>query len=1078
MRFGILGPTQVRLADGREVAVGGPGLRALLALLLVDAGRVVTAERLIDGLYGGSLPSGAANALQSQVSRLRHLLRDSDSGRPGPLVEFHPAGYRLAVDAGDVDAHRFERLAADGRRALAAGDRRLAAALLRQALDLWRGPALADVGDAPFVTAQAARLEELRLATIEDRVEAELGLGEHRGLVAELQELVARHPLRERLRVQLMRALYGGGRQAEALGVFEDTRRALAEELGADPGQELAAMHLAVLRADPALATAAPPPSRQGLPAQFTSFVGRTEDVRRVGKLLGEARLVTLTGPGGAGKTRLAVEAAGREPTDVCFVQLAPLGDGADVPLAVLGALGVREAGLLPFPPPDRRAPPPPDTGERLVAALADRELLLVLDNCEHVVEAVARLAHWLLTGCPTLLILATSREALGITGETLCPVPPLPLPPKGATPVEALGSPAVRLFADRAAAVRPDFAVSAANVGAVVRICQVLDGLPLAIELAAARLRALPLAELAARLGDRFRLLSHGSRTADPRHHTLRAVVQWSWDLLDDTERTLARRLTVFVGGATLESAERVCGLPATEVVEVLTSLVDKSLVEAAGEDEPRYRMLGTVHAFCAERLAEAAEQERLRAAHSAYFLDLAVTAEPHLRDREQLEWLRRLDAEHDNLNAALRQAVHTTETGTALRLVAALSWYWWLRGRRSEGTVLAGELLDAIGPEAPPGLEEEYALCVLNVALTRSADPALRTRLRAAESFAYGDTLHWPPRYPFLSVLLGMAAGPPEEDMIAEVMRHRQIGPDPWYEALAHLGLGLMRLFVGAVATAESELTAALDGFRAVGDRWGMGMALAELAMLAGQRGERERSIALTDEALDLVGQLDAADDMASLLCRRAEGSVRAGDLADAHADYERAAELARRAGTPEMLAAAHHGLGEVARLRGDLGRARRLYETALAVCRKGWFSAEEIRADIFVALVRVAEAEGDAEAARAWHRQVLSAVPGTTGRTVPPAAAEALAGVALLEGDGKRAALLLGVGRALRGSSVAGDPDVARVAAAAKALIGDAAYEQVHRQGAELPREQALALLGAPPSAPGAPPSAPRA
>jgi predicted ATPase/DNA-binding SARP family transcriptional activator len=1073
MRFGILGPTQVRLADGRQVAVGGPGLRALLALLLVDAGQVVTAERLIDGLYGESPPSGATNALQSQVSRLRQLLRDQD--RPGSLVEFHPAGYRLAVDLGEVDAHRFERLAAEGRQALAAGDRQRAATLLREALELWRGPALADAGDAPFVKAQVARLDELRLAAIEDRAEAELGLGAHRALVAELQQLVAAHPLRERLRGQLMRALYGAGRQAEALAVFEDARRALAEELGTDPSAELAAVHLAVLRADPALNPAAPPASRQGLPAQLTSFVGRADEVRRVGKLLGEVRLVTLTGPGGAGKTRLAIEAAGHEPADVCFVQLAPLGDGADVPLAVLGALGLREAGLLPYPVSDGRGPPPDSTG-RLIAALADRPLLLVLDNCEHVVDAAARLAHRLLSACPTLRILATSREALGITGETLYPVPPLPLPPPGTTLPETLGYPAVRLFADRAVAVRPDFAVDTENADEVLRICRALDGLPLAIELAAARLRSLPLAEVAARLDDRFRLLSRGSRTADPRHQTLRAVVEWSWDLLDGAEQTLARRLTVFAGGATLEAAEHVCGLPAGEVIEVLTSLADKSLVEAVGEDGRRCRMLDTVRAFCAERLAEAGEQERMRSAHAAYFLDLAETAEPFLRRREQLEWLRRLDAEHDNFNAALRQAVHTAETGTALRLIAALSSYWWLRGRRSEGSALAGELLDAIGPEPPSGLGEEYALCVLNVALSRSGDPELRTHLRAAESILYTHPLDPPPRYPILSVFLGMAAGPPEEEIVAQLMnRQHQLGPDPWTQALAHFGWGFMRLFGGAVADAEAELARSLEGFRALGDRWGMAMALEQLAELAAWRGDRARSIALTDEALDLAGQLDAVDDVAGLLCRRAGGSVRAGDLAGAGADYERAAELARRAGTPEKLANAHHGLGAVARLRGDLAEARRLCETALAECPTGWFAAEETRAEILIALGRIAEAEGDAGEARAWHRRALTATLATTlgsrGSAGPPAAAEALAGVALLEGDPEHAALLLGVGRLLRGSSVAGDPDVARVSAAAKARIGEEAFELAYQQGAAMTRDQALATLGAPPSASGA-------
>ncbi|RLP88737.1 BTAD domain-containing putative transcriptional regulator [Micromonospora sp. CV4] len=595
MRFRVLGPTRVLLADGREIPVGGPRVRALLALLLLDVGRVVSAERLIDGLYGEHPPRGAANALQSQVSRLRQALPAEHDP-----VEFHPAGYRLAVDPDDVDAYRFERLAEVGRRALAGGDWSRAVAVLREALDLWHGPALADVTGA---AAQAARLEELRLAAVEDRIEAELALGGHAALVAELRELVVAHPLRERSRGQLMRVLSALGRPAEALIEFEDARRTLAEQLGVDPSVELAAIHLAVLRGEER------PAAERALPGQLTTFVGREEELKRVGALLAERRLVTLTGPGGAGKTRLAIEAAGRLDGEVHFVELAGLADGSDVPQAVLSALGLRDAGL--------RAPAEPgrQSTDRLVEALAERRLLLVLDNCEHVVADAARLAARLLGACPALRVLATSREPLGLAGEALCPLSGLTLPPPDASPLAASDYAAVSLFVQRATDVAPDFAVTPANVDVVLRICRTLDGLPLAIELAAARLRALSVAEVAARLDDRFRLLAMGSRAASPRHRTLRAVVEWSWDLLDDTERELARRLTVFAGGATLEAAERVSGLPTSGFVEALHGLVDKSFVEMAGS---RYRMLETVRAFCAERLAEAGEADQLRRAHT----------------------------------------------------------------------------------------------------------------------------------------------------------------------------------------------------------------------------------------------------------------------------------------------------------------------------------------------------------------------------------------------------------------------------------------------------------------------------
>jgi predicted ATPase/DNA-binding SARP family transcriptional activator len=1043
--FGILGTT--------EPPVGGPRARSLLALLLLNAGQIVSTERLIDGLYGEDPPSGAANPLQSQVSRLRRAL----PVEAGP--EFHPAGYRLTVDPDQVDAVRFERLAREGQRALAAGEHARAATLLREALDLWRGPALADVTGAPFAAAQANRLDELRSGAIEDHAEAELSVGGYRGLVPVLQELTAAHPLRERARALLMRALYGSGRQAEALAVYEDARRTLADELGADPSPELAEVHLAVLRAEPSL-TAEPTAVRSRLPAQLTSFVGRDDELERISKLLAAGRLVTLTGPGGTGKTRLAIEAAGREPDEVCFADLAPLAEGGEVPQAVLGALGLRETGLLPG-----AAGQPPDPVVRMIAALTNRRLLLILDNCEHVIDAAARLVHRLLGACPGLRVLATSREALGITGEAVCPLPPLALPPPGTRPLEALGYPAVRLFAERAAAVHLDFQVDTSNVEDVMRICDALDGLPLAIELAAARLRTLAVEDVAARLDDRFRLLSRGDRTKAPRHQTLRATVEWSWDLLDDAEQTLARRLTVFADGATPEAAAGVCGLSEGEVDELLASLADKSLVHG---DRGRYRMLDTVRVFCAERLTDAAEDDRLFGAHLAYFLNLAETAEPYLLRTEQLEWLARLKAEHGNLIAALRWAVRA-DAVTALRLLASLASYWWLRGVRSEGAPPALDLLDRIGPEPPAGLDEEYIICVMIATYGGAVGPALQAHQERAE--AAMAALGRPYRRPVAIVLRAMTTGPPPATDVE--LQLKLMGDDPWPMALRHFGFGYEHWFGGEPAEAEAEFESGLAAFRALGERWGMSGMLSELAGLADWRGDRERARTLFDEALDLFGKLGAAEDVADLLCVRAEGLVRSGDLAAARAEYERAAESARRSGAPEKLAGAHRGLGEVARHDGDLAGARRLLTTALAECAEGSFGSEWARAHVLTALGRLAEAEGNADEATSWQRQALALA--LTRRVLPVAAVavEGLAGVALLEGragagvsdPGERAALLLGAGTALRGMAVAGDPDVARVASRARELIGDEAYTAAYERGAALTHDDALALAAGP-------------
>ena len=1024
MWYGVLGPTQVRAGGGEEVALGGTGLRALLGMLVVDAGRIVAATRLIDGLYGANPPAGAANALQSQVSRLRRALGDPET------VEFHPAGYRLAAGPDDTDLHLFERLAAEARRGLAAGDHRTAAEQLRVALELWRGTPFSDVGAAPFAPGQAARLGELRLAMIEDRADAELALGGHDALAAELAPLVAAHPLRERLRGQLMLALAGAGRPAEALATFEEGRRLLAEELGTDPSAALRAVHLAVLRGDAPQRPAAIPATitasvaAHPLPAQLTSFVGREPELARVAELLGGARLVTLIGPGGAGKTRLSLEVAARQPGEVCFVPLAPVADGADVPRAVLTALGIREPGLLPTP--DRGGPPHTGAADRAAAALAGRPMLLVVDNCEHVVDDVAALLARLLGACPELRVLASSREALGITGERLRPVPALTVPPEGTPPDEAADYPAVRLFTDRAAAVAPAFRLDADTVEPVLRICRALDGLPLAIELAAARLRALPVGEVAARLGDgadtggsggcgaggdRFALLSRGSRTAEPRHRTLRAVVEWSWDLLDEPERVLARRLTVFAGGATLADAEAVCvdsggpaGDRADDVVDLLTALAEKSLIEAV-EGGRRYRMLETVRAFGAERLAGAGEADRFRAAHAAHYLALAEEAEDHLVRAEQLDWLRRLDDEYDNLHAALRHALRT-DHALALRLMAALTPYWWLRGVRGTAIALAdeliGELTGEFGTEPPPGLAEEYAICVLHAA---SGPPSRDLRVHLKNVHALMSFANGLPRRKFLNVLWAINNGPPVDDttyLVDTYQRHVAQRDEPWLTALMHMGMAYIHWIGGDRTSAAREFDEAIAVLRVIGERWGLATTLSASADLADAQGDFARAAVLTDEALELAAELDAPAEVAELLCRRGERLLAAGAVDAARADYERGLALARRSGGAENVAAAQLGLAMLARQAdGDRERARALLEAALAQCPTEGYGPTLVRTGILVEYGRIAELDGHLAIAAAWYRQGLDAAARQRNAYAGAEALHGLAGLALRRG-----------------------------------------------------------------------------
>ncbi|WP_344108510.1 AfsR/SARP family transcriptional regulator [Nocardiopsis rhodophaea] len=1084
MRFGILGTTEVWGGDGTPVATGGVRRRAVLIVLALEAGRVVSTERLIDDVYGEAPPVGAANALQSQISRLRGALRTADGG---DLVESHPGGYRLAVDPLDVDAYRFEWLAAAGQDALVTGDHARASALLGEALSLWRGPALADVATAPFAAAPAHRLSELRLSAVENRIEARLACGASAALVSELEELVAAYPLRERLRGQLMRALQAAGRQAEALVVFEEVRTLLAEELGVGPSSELSRIHLAILRGEPTEVTEGPagldelpraatlgmaaprdvaasgarPPLMQTIPAQLTSFVGAERQLAEISALLGEARLVTLTGPGGVGKTRLAVEAARRDDSEVCFVELSLIDAGSDVPQAVLTALGLRDSGLVGSLAPDRQ-PPPADPTARLAAALMERSLLLVLDNCEHVLEDAARLAGRLLSDCPGLRILATSQETLGITGETLWPVSPLPLPPVGCCPQEALNFSAVRLFADRAAAARPGFAVTADNVGEIVAVCRALDGLPLAIELAAARLRALPLAEIAGRLDDRFALLARGNRMAQPKHQTLRAVVAWSWSLLDETEQRLARRFTVFTGGATLAAVRAVCG-DSDEVADALSGLVEKSLVEAL-DGGRRYRMLATIRAYGDEHLAEAGEQEGVQRAHAAYFLDLAQAADPHLRNASQLEWLPLLSAEHDNLHAALRWAVEH-DTTMALRLLAALSVYWWLRGRHNEGASLAGALLRRIGFQAPEELVEEYVLCVVNAMSDVSGVGRPEPYLDRAEEIVAG--LDAPLRWPLLAMLWPTTAGQAGRGSagIRPFLDRCQASADPWVRAVAQLVLGYLQFYQGDPGRAGSAFTSGLAAFQSLGDHWGSVQALAGLSAIAAWQGDLTRTLTLTDEALVLTEQLGAAEDGADLVRLRAEGLLRGGDLDGARASFERATEIARQNSAREVLVSAQCGLGTVARLRGDHAEARRCGEASVAGIADGAAGGGAVRMQAaLIELGRLAEAEGDTDQARACYRRALVGDMSSWHLPQVTLAAEALADVALLDGDAEHAALLLGASAAVRGGRDVGCGDVARVANAARAMIGAEVFSAAYVRGSRLSREEVFTELGA--------------
>ena len=669
-----------RKNDGVLADVPGARLRGLLVALALEPGHTVPKATLVDWIWGERPPSDAANALQRLVSRLRKAL-------PEGLVEGQTDGYRLRVEPDAVDAVRFERLVGHARND--EDPRRVR--LLREALALWRGAAMQDVGlhDSAAFDAAVTRLEGLRLTAMEDRFDAEVCLGHGVELVTELTDLVAAHPVRERLVAALMRALVAAGRDTEALLVYQRTREALADALGVDPSPELSALHVALLRGELGRREEN---RKTNLRAELTSFVGKDADVAAVRELIAEHRLTTVIGPGGSGKTRLATETArtllGDLPDGAWLVELASIGADGDVAQSTLAALGLRDALLGGAP-----RSPSAEPVDRLIAAIRERETLLILDNCEHVIESAATFAHRVLGECQRLRVLATSREPLGITGEALWLVEPLALPEGDASPGEIESSPAVQLLRDRAAAVRRDLVVDARTLSTMVRVCRALDGMPLAIELAAARLRTMSLDQLANRLDDRFRLLTSGSRTALPRHRTLRAVVDWSWELLTYAERMVLRRLAVFSGGASLDAAEQVCvgdGVEQEQVLELLTALTEKSLLLTEADSAPRYRMLDTIKEYARDRLAETGESDLARHAHLAYFTELTEAADPHLRRAEQLEWLATLEAEHDNISSAMRGALAAGEAHGVMQLAAGAGWYWWLGGHKAEGIEL----------------------------------------------------------------------------------------------------------------------------------------------------------------------------------------------------------------------------------------------------------------------------------------------------------------------------------------------------------------------------------------------------
>ncbi|MDV9201752.1 BTAD domain-containing putative transcriptional regulator, partial [Streptomyces sp. Wh19] len=837
-----------------------------------------------------------------------------------------------------------------------------------------------------------------------------------RTLVPELMELTAAHPYDERFRAQLIRALSAEGRQADALVAYEDARRTLADGLGTDPGPELTELHRELLTPSqpqsqshslsrPQPPSLSQPPSQpqpqlrsqslsqpqsqvpgaaagtSGTPVaspvaagnlrpRLTSFVGREPELRSIGADLTRSRLVTLTGPGGSGKTRLAEEAAAHgAPTEAWIAELASVEDPVDVPGAVLSALGLRETALLRDTNRDAQPPRTDPTGllvEHLAHCSRIRPVLLILDNCEHVIDAAAALAETLLTHCPRLRILATSREPLGVPGESVRPVGPLP------------ADPAHRLFAERARAVRPDFDPgqgAAHDADAVAEICRRLDGQPLAIELAAARLRMLGPRQIADRLDDRFRLLTGGSRTVLPRQQTLRAVVDWSWDLLDEDERTALRQVSVFAGGWDLQAAEAVVTagpeptgpeptgpepagpLPGRlSTADLIGALVDKSLVVAtpAAAGEMRYRLLETIHEYAAERAAEAPEIRAAAASeHTAYFLALVERAEPRIRSGEQLPWIERLETELDNIRAALHRTVLTGPSEPeAVRLVLGMGWFWWLRNFRTEGLTWT-ERAVALGPEPADAGDPRYwprmHLEVLRHFLVLETRPtedlhddedrqALMARVADAFRSSGPQSARFPGLlWPMATFRTGTVTG--THANIETAVENARVHGGAWEYCVTLMYRTHMVVDMpGGMPGVDADLAELRELSRRVGDRWIRAQVASATAEAAVMRGQSAQARAAYEEALLLSREVGAHIEAPFLLARLAELAHLTGDLADFDRLLTEAEREAVRYQVHDARAYGQFLRAGVALERGDIVAARHLVTEAAGAVGRG--------------------------------------------------------------------------------------------------------------------------------------------
>jgi predicted ATPase/DNA-binding SARP family transcriptional activator len=965
----LLGPFQV-LRGARPAKVSGGRRDALLAVLALARGRVVGVEELVRAVWGEELPAAPRNAVQHHIARLRVALGQES-------IVASADGYALP-DA-SVDAVAFEDLLAEARDALREGDARAAADAIARGLALWRGAPLQGIGDTAWFSAEARRLESLRVDALEERFEAALALGEHREITSALRAALETNQFRERLWGQLMLALYRCGRQADALDTFQEARRVLAEQLGLEPGPELRRLQQAILAHDPAIApihlTA---PRRGNLPSPTTSFVDREAELAELVALLREHRLVTLVGPPGVGKSRLALEAVRALEPELrdggWLVEIARAGDAAGVVRVLAAAVDARGRDPL----------------GRVIARLRDADATLIFDACEHALAEAARVASAVVAECPGVRVLATSREVLHVGGEVRVRSEPLPLPPPGST--DGANSPALRLFAARARAARPGFELTDETVPLAAEIARRVDGLPLALELAAARVNVLGLAELCSIVLRRLPPLD-GRPSSDP-IGTAQGLVQWSYDILHTDEKALLHQLAVHRGGASLSSLLAVAaknGLDEATVTHLLGALVDKSIVLVSfPEEEARYDLLDTVRDYALDRLALSGGRDAARKAHAEYFATLAEAARPGVCGPDWLAWIRRLELDHDNLWAALAYARDAPDPGIAIRLGASLGWYFSLAERISEGRNFLELALAAASDDGPvaPRMELLTFLCFL---ATEELDLAsaiqLGERALALAAIAPAPVETAVVRA-FLSLAVAQSGDRERAATLAEEARQAaESTGDRWVAIVASVVGAMGALGTGDVPVVSDLAGRAIRHSQAIDYLPGLLPATLLQAWVAERRDDHHAATEAYGRVLELANRARFADHVAFALMRLGSNALASGDLLHAEQLERRALAAAEAARAPWIGAHARVQLGRALAATGDTDTAERLHRNALEwsvrprphLARESLFVviADSPAAAALLGLAELADARDDAAAAADFRSRAKLAV-----------------------------------------------------------------------------------------------------